>query len=71
MLVAVLLAELVITVLNTGVIYIDSNIYGYYFPGYITMNLVPRLAICVGKGIVYGAVLHPMLETMKKQLKLK
>jgi len=71
MLVAVLLAELVITVLNTGVIYIDSNIYGYYFPGYITMNLVPRLAICVGKGIVYGVVLHPMLETMKKQLKLK
>lgn len=70
MLVAVLLAELVITLLNTGVIYIDSNFYGYYFPGYISMNLVPRLAICIGKGIVYGVVLHPVLETLKKQLKL-
>jgi len=69
MIVAVLLAELVTTVLNTGVIYIDSNMYGYYFPGYISMNLVPRLAICIGKGIVYGVVLHPLLETVKKQLK--
>lgn len=70
MIVAVLLAELVTTVLNTGVIYIDSNMYGYYFPGYISMNLIPRLAICIGKGIVYGAVLHPIVETLKKQLKL-
>jgi len=71
MIVAVLLAELVTTALNTGVIYIDSNFYGYYFPGYITMNLVPRLAICIGKGIVYGAVLHPMLESIKRAIKLK
>lgn len=70
MLIAVLLAELVTTLLNTGVIYIDSNFYGYYFPGYISMNLLPRLAICIGKGIVYGAVLHPMLEMVKKSLKL-
>lgn len=71
MLVAVLLAELLITGLNTGVIYIDSKMYGYYFPGYISMNLVPRLAICIGKGIVYGTVLHPMLETLRKQLKIQ
>ena len=71
MLEAVLLAELLITGLNTGVIYIDSKMYGYYFPGYISMNLVPRLAICIGKGIVYGTVLHPMLETLRKQLKIQ
>lgn len=70
MIIAVLLAELLITVLNTGVIYLDSKIFGYYFPGYIVANLIPRFAICIGKGIVYGAVLHPMVETLKKQLKL-
>ena len=70
MIVAVLLAELLITVLNTGVIYIDSKMFGYYFPGYISMNLIPRLALCIGKGIVYGVVLHPMLESIKKAIKL-
>lgn len=71
MIVAVLVAELVVTILNTGVIYIDSNMYGYYFPGYITLNLIPRFAICIGKGIVYGAVLHPMVAAVKKAIKLK
>ena len=71
MIVAVLLAELVTTVLNTGVIYVDSKLYGYYFTGYIVMNLIPRFALCIGKGIVYGVVLHPMVETIRKTLKLK
>lgn len=70
MVVAVLLAELVVTVLNTGVMYIDAKMYGYYFPGFITGSLIPRLAICVGKGIVYGVILHPMLDSIKKALKL-
>ncbi len=67
--VAVLLAELVVTILNTGVMYIDSLVYGYYSFVYVFGTLIPRLAICIGKGIVYGAVLHPLLETVRKQLK--
>ena len=71
MIAAVLMAELVTTILNTGVIYVDSNMYGYYFPGYITLNLIPRFALCIGKGIVYGAVLYPLVDTVKKAIKLK
>jgi len=70
MIVAVLIAELVVTILNTGVMYIDSKIYGYYSFVYIFGTIIPRFAICIGKGIVYGAILHPMVETLKKQLKL-
>ncbi len=70
MVIAVLIAELIITALNTGVIYVDSKMYGYWFPGYISLNLIPRLAVCIGKGIVYGVVLHPMVDRLKKTLKL-
>lgn len=68
--IAVLIAELVVTILNTGVMYIDSKIYGYYSFVYIFGTIVPRFAICIGKGIVYGAVLHPLMETVKKAIKL-
>lgn len=68
--IAVLIAELVVTILNTGVMYIDSKIYGYYSFVYIFGTIVPRFAICIGKGVVYGAVLHPLMETVKKAIKL-
>ncbi len=66
--IAVLLAEIVVTTLNTGVMYIDSKIYGYYSFVYIFGSLIPRAAICIGKGIVYGAVLHPLLESVRKSI---
>lgn len=68
--IAVLIAELVVTILNTDVMYIDSKIYGYYSFVYIFGTIVPRFAICIGKGVVYGAVLHPLMETVKKAIKL-
>lgn len=70
MVIAVLAAELVVTILNTGVMYIDSKIYGYYSFVYIFGTIVPRFALCIGKGVVYGAVLHPLLETIKRTIKL-
>ena len=70
MILAVLIAELVVTTLNTGVMYIDSKIYGYYSFVYIFGTIVPRFALCIGKGIVYGAVLYPLMESIKKSLKL-
>ena len=63
----VVLAELVVTTLNTGVMYIDSKIYGYYSAAYIFGSLVLRYIICVGKAVVTGAVMPPLISTLKKR----
>ena len=50
------LGELGITVLNTGSLYLDSLIYGYYSPVFVFGTLPLRLAICAGKGIVLAQI---------------
>jgi len=62
----VVLNELLITVLNTGVIYLDSKIFGYYFPGIVTGSLIPRLIVCVVKAIVFGAVLPMLIKSVQR-----
>ena len=64
--VLVVLNELLITILNTGVIYLDCKIFSYYFPGIITGSLVPRLVVCVVKAIVFGAVLPVLLRSVQR-----
>ena len=64
----IVLCELVITVMNTGVMYVDSKMYGYYFPGYITGSLLIRLVICVVKAVAFGAVLPTLINSVKKYL---
>ena len=49
--------ELLITLLNTVTLYIDSKIYGYYYPGFILAPLALRLTICVGKATVFSVLL--------------
>lgn len=63
----VVAAELMVTLLNTGVIYIDSKLYGYYTPTLITGSLALRLAICVGKAVVYSFALPPLLAAVRKR----
>lgn len=60
------IAELVITTLNTGVLYIDSKIYGYYSAVYIFGTLLPRYAICVGKAAAEGAILPLLISALDK-----
>lgn len=64
----VVLAELVVTTLNTGVMYIDSKIYGYYSAAYIFGSLVLRYIICVGKAVAAGALLPPLMNTLSKRI---
>lgn len=64
----VVLAELTITTLNTGVLYIDSRIYGYYSAVYVFGTLLPRYAICVGKSVVVGALLPPLLRAVRQNV---
>lgn len=58
----VVLNELLITALNTGVLYLDSVIYGYYSPVYIFGTLVPRLVICVGRALAFSLILPSLLK---------
>ncbi len=62
-----ILCELMITLMNTGVIYIDSHIYGYYTPPLIMGSLVLRLVICITKGIAFGAVLPKLVENLRNR----
>ena len=69
-LVLVVLNELLITALNTGVIYVDSKIFHYYSPVYVFGSLALRLVICVGKAIAFGLALPPVLRTVRSALHL-
>lgn len=65
-LVVTFLAELLITLLNTGVLYIDSKIFGYYSPVYIFGSLGMRLVICVVKGIAFGLIIPGIVRAVTK-----
>ena len=62
----VVAAELMITVLNTGVLYLDSRLYGYYYPGIILGALALRLVLCVGKAVAYGLVLPVLMRPIRR-----
>ena len=62
----VTVGELVATLLNTAVIYIDSKIYGWYYPTLITGSLAIRLVICIVKSIAYSALLVPLLKALRR-----
>lgn len=64
----VLIGEMIITVLNTGVMYIDSKIYGYYSFAYIFGATVMRVILCIGKGAVFGIAMPPIVSSVKKAL---
>lgn len=58
--------ELLITALNTVVLYIDSKLYGYYSPAYIFGSLALRAVICVGKAVAYSFALPPLLRAIRR-----
>ena len=57
-----------VTVLNTGTIYIDSHIYGYYTPALILGALGLRLIICLCKGAVFGSIMPKLVNTVRKAI---
>ena len=64
--VIIVITELTVTFLNTIVIYIDSKIYGWYYPTLITGSLVIRLVICIAKAALYSAIIYPLIKAIKK-----
>jgi ECF transporter S component (folate family) len=61
-----LICEILVCLLNTGAIYADSKIYGYYYPTIITGMILIRLATAVGKGVVLGLISPPVLKALSK-----
>lgn len=64
----VIAGELAVTVLNTLALYVDSRVFGYYTPTLITGLLAARFLYAVGRAVVYGALLPPLLERLRKNL---
>ena len=63
----VLLAEVMILVINTGVIYIDSKIYGYYSEAYVFGSLAVRIVTCAVKSVAFGAVLPTLIKAIRSE----
>ena len=56
--------ELIITLCNTGALYVDSHLYGWYQPTLITGYLGLRLFLCVAKAVAYGLVLPEVAQRL-------
>ena len=61
-----LLSEILICLLNTGAIYVDSKIFGYYYPTIITGMIAIRMVTAIIKGIVLGIVSAPLLKALSR-----
>lgn len=62
----VVIAELIVTAINTFALYVDANLYGYYTPELISGMLAVRIIVCVIKAIIYGVILMPVLTRIKR-----
>ena len=58
-------SELVITLLNTLALFVDSKLYGYYSPIFVFGTLGARLLLVLGKGIVYGTIMPELIKPLK------
>lgn len=63
---AVLAGEGLIFLLNTGVIWADSKIYGYYSFPYVFGSFFLRAGICAAKTVLYAAVLPGLLAALRR-----
>lgn len=60
----VVAAELAVTLLNTLALFVDSKIFGYYFPGFIMGALAWRLVICVVRAVAFGLILPGLADAI-------
>lgn len=59
-------SALVVTALNTLIMYIDSKIYGYYSYAYVFGGILPRIVAGIIIAFVFGSILPPILKQVKK-----
>lgn len=61
-------AALVTTLGNTLILWADSVLYGYYFPGYVLGNLALRLAVGAITAVLVAIVAMPMVKLLRRQV---
>lgn len=67
-LILVFAVKLMITILNTGVMYLDSKIYAYWFPGFISANLLIRLFSMVVESAAFGVLIPRILRELRNHI---
>ena len=64
-----IISALVVTVINSIVMYIDSKVYGY--PAVILgVSLVNRIVAAIITSVVFALILPPILKALKKVIKM-
>ena len=63
--IAIIIGEGVVTAINTLALYIDSKMFGYYSPGFITGALAIRIVICICKAIILALVIPSLVTRLK------
>ncbi len=58
----------IVTVLNTAVMYIDSKYYGYYTPAYVFGMLIPRFISGIIIAFIFGAILPHIVKHLRNFL---
>ena len=64
--ISILLMELLLLVLNTGVIYTDARLYGYYSFSYVFGAVGWRFLISVAKSLVFGLFTPSLLKALSR-----
>lgn len=62
------LSALVVTAINTLVMYIDSKIFGYYSYAYVFGMVIPRIIVGIVTGVVFAAILPPLLRVLRERV---
>jgi ECF transporter S component (folate family) len=60
-------AAVATTFLNTGVIWLDSVIYGYFTPAYVFGNLLIRFGVGMLTAVITATLAMPLVRLLKKQ----
>ena len=63
------LSALVVTTVNTAVMYIDSKIYGYYSIEYVFGLILVRYAAGVLTAIVFASIVPSLTQTIERTIK--
>lgn len=64
--VCIVMTELLILILNTGVIYIDSKLYDYYSYTYVFGAVGTRFLIALGKSVIFGIFTPALLKKLSR-----
>ena len=58
---------MIITFANSLPLWLDSVIYGYYFPGYILGSLVARLGVGVATAVIVAILAMSVVPALRRQ----